>query len=168
MEKEIRRHDPEYRRQAIIMLVALYASAAILGVMVIFWGRPWLKDYLAALEHRQALSFLSWAMSLVCLGFLPLWAYIYLHGRKIIVSECYPAPNVKVIRDTEVIRGERAVSRGRLLVRVAFILAVLSILAAMYFPYWLNKLAASQGRFQRTPGHGLLVKQSAVSGQRSV
>jgi hypothetical protein len=165
MEKEIRYADLEYRHRALIKFTVLYVAAAVFGTVVIVWGRPWMQSYLDALEPRTALHLLSWSMSLVCLSFLPLCAFIYLQGRKIIVSECYPTPGARVIRDTEVIRGGRAVKRGRLLVKVALFLGVLAILAAGYFPYWLNNLAASQKRFQNPPGHGLLVQLSAVSGQ---
>jgi ferric-dicitrate binding protein FerR (iron transport regulator) len=168
MEKEIRRADPQYRRQAIIKLAILCGAAAIFGTAVIVWGRPWMQDYLTGLEPRQALRLIIWSLSLVWLSFLPLCAFIYLQGRKIILSECYPAPETRVLRDIEVIRGQRAVARGRLLVRFALILAALALVAAVCFPYWLNRLAASQKRFQKPPGHGLLVLRSAVGGQQSV
>lgn len=168
MEKEIRRADAQYRRQAIIKLTVVYVAAAIFGAVVIVWGRPWMQSYLASLEPRQGLRLLTWSLSLVCLSFLPLCLFIYIQGRKIILSECYPAPGTKVIRDTEVVRGQRAVARGRLLVKFALVLGALALLAAVYFPYWLNNLAASQKRFQKPPGHGLLVLQSAVGGQQSV
>lgn len=163
MDQEIRRVDPEHRRRAIVLLTIFYAAAAVFGVGFIGWGRPWLQDCLAALEPHRALRLLSWALSLACLSFLPLAAFIYFQGHKIIVSACYPAPGTKVIRDTEVIRGPRAVSRGRLLVKIAWLLAALALLAAAYLPYWLNDLAASRERLQRLPRHGLLVEQSAVS-----
>ncbi len=165
MEKEIRRVDSDYRRRAMIKLAALYVAVAVFGAVVIIWGRPWMQSYLGALETRIALRLLSCSMILVCLSFLPLCAFLYLQGRKIILSECYPAPGVKVLRDTEVIRGQKAVNRGRLLVRIAITIAILAILAAWYFPYWLNNLAASQKRLHHPSGHGLLVQLSAGGSQ---
>jgi hypothetical protein len=122
-----------------------------------------MRDYLATLEPPQALRLLSLSLSLVCLSFLPLCAVIFAQGRKIMVSECYPAPGTKVLWDTEVIRVQKAVSRGRLLVRLALLMAVLAILAAGYFPLSLNNQAASQKRFQSPRGHGLLVERSAAN-----
>jgi|UniRef100_A0A7C3SIT0 O-antigen/teichoic acid export membrane protein len=159
MEKEIRRANKEYRRKTIFRLLLLGAAAAVFSTFLILWGHPFLKAYLETLEPEQALHLLTWSLALIPLSFLPLCAIIFLQGRKIIRSECYPPPGAKVIRDTVVVRGEKAIARGRLLVGLALALALLALLAAVYFPYWLNRLAASQKQLP-TPGHGQLARSA--------
>lgn len=155
MEKEILRADGEYRRKFIVRISILYIAAAAVGGALIVWGHPWMKGYLKTLEPRAALTFITWSLMGLFLSILPLCGFIFWQGRKIMVSERFPAPGTKVLRDTEVIRGARAVARGRLLVGVSLVLACLALAAAFYFPYWLNELAASQKRFQQSsPGHG--------------
>ncbi len=158
MEKEILRADKGYRRKTFARLTILGVAAAAFCGALILWGHPWMRGYLETLEPGQALRLLTWTSALVPLTFLPVCALIYWQGRKIIRTACFPPPGTRVIRDTVVIRGAGAVARGRLLVGLALTLALLSLLAALYFPYRLNCLAASQKRFQKPlSGHGLLI-----------
>lgn len=157
MEKEILRADKDYRRRTIIRLTLFAVAAATFSLALIFWGHPWLKGRLDTLEPTRALRLLTWSSALVSLSFLPVCALIFRQGRRILRSGCYPPPGTKVIRDTVVIRGAGAVARGRLLVGLALVLTLTSLFAAVYFPYWLNRLAASQKRFPEPAGHGQLV-----------
>jgi len=158
MEKEILRADGEYRRKFIVRISLLYIAAAAVGGALIFWGHPWMKGYLKTLEPSAALTLITRSLMGIFLSILPVCGFIFWQGRKIIVSERFPVPGAKVMRDTEVIRGARAVARGRLLVGMSLVLACLALVAAFYFPYWINELAASQKRFQQSsPGHGQLV-----------
>ncbi len=158
MEKEILRADGEYRRKFLIKITILYTVALALGCLLIFWGRPWLKSYLDSLEPRAALNFITWSLIVIFLSILPISAFLFRFGQKIVRAERFPPPGTKVIRDTEVLRGGRAVARGRLFIGIALVVAILAVGSAVFFPYWLNKLAASQQRLQKpTPGHGLLV-----------
>lgn len=158
MEKEILRADSEYRRKFIIKITILYTLALAVGCLLIFWGRPWLKGYLGSLEPRAALNFITWFLIGIFLSILPISAFLFRFGQKIVRAERFPPPGSKVIRDTEVLRGDRAVARGRLFIGIALVVAALALGSAVFFPYWLNKLAAPQQRFQKsTSGHGLLV-----------
>jgi hypothetical protein len=157
MEKEILPANKEYRRKFIVRITVLCIVALVLGCVLILWGHPWMKRYLETLEPRRGLRLITWSLALIFLSILPICVFIFLQGRKIMRSERFPPPGTKVIRDTEVIRGERAIARGRLLVGAALVLACLALVAAVYVPYWLNKLAATQKRFQKPAGHGQLV-----------
>lgn len=158
MEKEILHADSRYRRKFIVKITVLSSVALAMGALLIFWGRPWLKGYLETLEPGAALNLLTWSLVCIFLSFLPLSASLFWLGRKIVRAGRFPLPGAKVIRDTEVLRGGRAIARGRLLMGVALVTAGLALGGAVYFPYWLNKLAASQKRFPKSPpGHGQLV-----------
>ncbi|MDI6853500.1 MAG: hypothetical protein QME75_07860 [Deltaproteobacteria bacterium] len=158
MEKEILQGDGDYRRKFIVKTAILYTVALAAGCLLIFWGRPWLRSYLDGLEPRAALNFLTWSLTIIFLSILPVCAFFFRFGQKIVRAQRFPLPGTKVIRDTEVLRGDRAVARGRLFIGIALVVAALALVSAVFFPYWLNRLAASQPRFQKTtPGHGLLV-----------
>jgi hypothetical protein len=158
MEKEILRADSEYRRKFVVKYTILYTAALAAGCLLIFWGRPWLKSYLEGLEPGAALHFINWSITGIFLSILPISAFLFRFGQKIVRAERFPPPGTKVIRDTEVLRGGKAIARGRLFIGIALVVAVLALGSAVFFPYWLNKLAASQPRFQQfTPGHGQLV-----------
>ena len=53
--------------------------------------------------------------------------YLWIVGSKIIAARRYPAPGIKVIRDTIVTSGPRAAMHGRLLRYIAVFLGVLSL-----------------------------------------
>ena len=46
----------------------------------------------------------------------------------------------RVIRDTKVIEGDAAVTRGRLVTTLAVILFAFSLLGGLYFPHYLGRL----------------------------
>ncbi|MBW1992180.1 MAG: hypothetical protein JRI59_08710 [Deltaproteobacteria bacterium] len=158
MEKEILRADPEYRRKMLVVMAVVYLTAVTMTGALIFWGHPWMKGYLATLEPKAGLRLITWLLIGIFLSFLPLCGYIFRQGRRIIVSECFPAPGTRVIRDTEVIRGKGAVTRGRLLVGAAILMAFLALAAAVGLPYWLHCLTDSPKKNPKPPSRrGLLV-----------
>jgi uncharacterized BrkB/YihY/UPF0761 family membrane protein len=55
-----------------------------------------------------------------------------------------PAPGTIFFTDMILFQGEKAVNRGRTIVVAAFVTIVLSLIGAIYFSYYLGKLAGLQ------------------------
>ena len=117
MEPEIIKADKSYRR----MLFSSYLA----GLALIFaaW-RYLLPPCLDAFTHLKAPGYFFVAEFIVIV-FLLLFAipavFLIRTGKKIIRSERFPFPGMKVIHDTKLITGARAVFRGKALVRLGYV-----------------------------------------------
>jgi hypothetical protein len=128
-------------------ILFIYAIVVCIGLLIIGWGLPWMQDYLRSLPPAEALQFLKVVLILLFLGVLPMAFYLWSFGRKVMSSERFPPPHVRVLRDTEVLVGEPARTRGRVIVAIALLLAFLSLFGALYVPYLIDKAStlSSQG-----------------------
>jgi hypothetical protein len=130
-QPEIIKADVSFRRR----LFSSYLAALALGF--IGW-RYILPACLDAFNHASGPAYFVFAEFSVII-FLVLFAvpavYLIRTGRKIIRSEQFPFPGMKVIRDTEIITGSRALFRGRLLVRLGYVSIGFSVAGsvAMHF-----------------------------------
>jgi hypothetical protein len=77
-----------------------------------------LSDWVLADPGSSAQRLKLVLLLLAALLLAPLFAfaaYLWSLGGKVVRAQEFPPPGVRVIRDTPVVSGERAVSRGRLL-----------------------------------------------------
>lgn len=114
---EVRRADPTARRTAILILVVGTCIGALLIVAFARYRVP-LSDWVLADPGSSAQRLKLVLLLLAALLLAPLFAfaaYLWSLGGKVVRAQEFPPPGVRVIRDTPVVSGERAVSRGRLL-----------------------------------------------------
>ena len=113
----VRRADPAARWTAALVLVAGTCIGAFLLVAFTYYRTP-LSDWVLAdpgsSARRVKLVFLLPA-ALLLAPLLALAVYLWALGGKVIRAREFPPPGLRVIRDTPIVTGERAVSRGRLL-----------------------------------------------------
>ena len=123
MSGEIRKADPNYRRKvklAAVMGLVLLAALYAVGREVLPSVERWIVAVPAAVLAVLPLLFFA--------------AYFMRLAGRVFESGCFPPPGVRVLRDTEVLRGEAAARRGRLLrlFAVLLITAGVVLVAAMW------------------------------------
>lgn len=136
---ELRKADPEARRQALLIVVA-GALVGVLCLLAIERYRDPLLDWISAEPAASAQRFrrvLLAAAALLTLPLLGIAAYLWALGRRIEAAAAFPPPGMRVIRDTPVVSGASAVSRGRWLKR----LALICVIAALALGWMLWRLA---------------------------
>ena len=121
---QIERADPRARRRA-VALVTIGAA----GGLLVFWGvqsrlpalQAWIAEdpAQAPLRLRLIASGLAAAVAVPTLLFA---AYFWRLGDRVICSNRFPPPGMRVIRDTVVWHGDSARRRGRILQGLALIL----------------------------------------------
>jgi MFS family permease len=136
MKQEIIRADRRYRRR----MVGVFLVIVCLGAAVIGWGLPWAERALARQQVETVLRVLQTALLAVFLGLAALGLYVYRIGRCVMEQERFPPANHRVIRDTRLIQGEGARTRGRLLVFFAFLMVFMGLFGAFYVPHVLDEL----------------------------
>lgn len=112
---EVRRADPAARRQAAVVV----AVAIVVGVLLIaaleryrIPLRDWvLADPEKSAERLNAIIFVLAALLVAPL--LGLAAYLWSLGGRILRARAFPPPGLRVVRDTQVVTGEAAISKGR-------------------------------------------------------
>jgi hypothetical protein len=142
MMTEIRKADPVARRRALwqVVLGAAVGAALILGLERCRAPlRDWLLSEPAELPRRVRLV-LFIAGSLVSVPLIALAMYLWAMGARVIRAGEFPPPGYAVIRDTPVLVGTAAVSRGRSLKALALSLAAGAALWWLLLWWWVGAL----------------------------
>jgi hypothetical protein len=141
---DIRKADAVFRRQAI----ALLAGALCAGVLLIagferYQGElaEWVRADAARTALRLELVFGVFAVVLLT-PLLAMASYLRALGRRAVRTREFPPPGFRVIRDTPIVRGFDAVTRGRSLRGVAVFLTASAVLVFLFL--W--RLAALASR----------------------
>ena len=137
MNEEIIPADRTYRKTLFIVYLVL----VLIGGALIGWVLPWAQDYLEGLEAEKALDLIKVALVGLFLSIVPLGAYLFTAGRKMMRYERFPPPGMRVITDTKVVEGEKVKFRGRVVVVLSLALILLGLLGALYSFYWIDQLA---------------------------
>ncbi len=116
-------------------------ALVFVGVVLIGWVLPWAEEYLEGLEARKALGSIKVALVVLFLSIVPLAAYLFTIGRKMMKYERFPPPGMKVITDNKVVEGENAKFRGQVVVVLSLVLTFLGLLGALYSSYLIDQLA---------------------------
>jgi hypothetical protein len=141
---EIRKADPEARRRAILMVV----FGATIGALLIagfghFRGslHEWLVSDPAETAFRARVVVCA-AAFLLAAPLIAFTVYLWLLGVKVVRAQQYPPPGLRVIRDTPVISGPGAVTRGQAIQVVAVCLGLSAVVLCLFF-WWLTSTAGT-------------------------
>ena len=130
---EIRRADPAARRHTVLFVVL----GALAGTLLLFGFehyriplRDWVLSEPEKLAHRLKLVFLV-SVAVLSAPLVAFAVYLWSLGAKVLRVEQFPPPGYRVIRDTPVIGGQAAMSRGRGLQMLALCLGAASALLCL-------------------------------------
>jgi hypothetical protein len=118
---EIRRADPAARRRAVLIIILGALGGALVLVAFERYRNP-LSDWVLS-EPGASAQRVKWVFlflgTLVSAPLLAYAVYLWSFGARVLRAREFPPSGYPVIRDTPVITGEAAVSRGRLLKALA-------------------------------------------------
>ena len=123
---EVRRADPAFRRLVIVALVISTCVGALLIAAFERYRTP-LSEWILAdpgVPARRLTTIFRLLAALVLAPLLAFVAYLWSLGNRVVQAREFPPPGLRVIRDTPVITGERAASRGRVLKVLASVCCV--------------------------------------------
>ena len=132
---DVRRSDVSFQRLVFLLLVAGTAAAALLlGAFDRY--RDTLVEWVTADAGRSArrieLIFAAFAVLLLA-PIVAIAAYLSSLGRRAARAQEYPPPGFRVLRDTPIIRGHEALSKGRSLQGIAVFLSAAAVLIGLLF-----------------------------------
>lgn len=109
---EIQPADPASRRKLVVWL-SLFLLVTLLSQSIIQGFTHWLAE-----DPERVRDYFGRIVGAIALVFSPLFVfgyYAWQMGVAVIRAKRFPPPGMKVIKDTVVIKGRKAVSRGRAL-----------------------------------------------------
>jgi hypothetical protein len=133
-EVEIQPADPAARARALwLVLVILILGGALLVALYFHEERisEWAREHLFQLAQQPTFLFLvAFVLMLPLVGAA---VHVYRLAGRVVTSQRMPPPGQKVIKDTPIITGSKAVRQGRSMQVIAVLMAVIGIL----FPFGL-------------------------------
>jgi hypothetical protein len=136
MEQEILKADKQYRAR---LLTAYLIGIAVLSLCLCF-GLPRYLAYLDKLRIKNMLDLAEISVMVFFACFIGPACYCVVVGRRIMVFKRFPYHGQKVIRDTKIIEGKKAVTRGRMLFFLGIIAIIILIAGAARSHYFFDKL----------------------------
>jgi hypothetical protein len=133
LESDIVRVDKRYRRN----LFSAYLVIIISALIVWNFGRPPLVLYVNNLPNKQRIETIETVEHIIMLLFIPAALYLVNIGRKVCRFKAFPYPGMRVIRDTVIIRGRKALFRGRSMIVLGAIMIVM-VIASMIINHYLT------------------------------
>jgi hypothetical protein len=134
---EILKADRNYKRKCF----KIYLLLAVIGGVLIAFGLPRFKQFVASRPPEEAVSIL--ANSLVAtqlLVFVPFGIYNCLFAWRVLKSEQFPPPGQKVFKDTLIHRGVKAKRRSYVLLGGGVFMLAFTLFFTLIFPPVINEL----------------------------
>ena len=137
---EFQKADPAARRQAILLVIFGAAVGALLIAAFEHFREPfreWLLSEPAETARRAKLAMYvsGFVVSAPVIAFA---IYLWLLGARVLRAQQFPPPRFRVIRDTPVVGGHGAVTRGHALQILAVFLGLSAGLLWLFF-WWIAR-----------------------------
>jgi len=141
-QERVIKADKKTRALAVLICIVW----ACVGVALIEWVLPWGQEQLERAEPGQASRVMQLLVGFIFLSVIPFAAYLFWFSLRAVAHRQMPPPGTRVIRDTKLLEGDKAVTRGRLIMLMALLLVVLGLLGGLYLPYKIGKAFSDQIR----------------------
>jgi hypothetical protein len=134
--QEIIKADKKYRNKLFLVYILCITA---LGLGLWLGLRPFLH-YLDHLNFSPLMNVSEACIMLFLLCIIGPSCFLIYVGRKIIISRRMPYPGQKVIHDTKLLEGKKAVLRGRMLLYLGIAAIVISLAGAARSHYIFEKM----------------------------
>jgi len=131
------------------LVIGICVISVLVVLVLMQWVLPRGVRYLERQEPRIILWVLEAGTAVIFLSVVPMAIYLYCFGRRVVRHRQLPPPGTRVVVDTKLIEGDRAVTRGRIVMALAVVLFALGLFCGLYFPYRLEQLFGA--RLQKNP-----------------
>ena len=123
-----------------MLVILVYIVAVLVLAVLLRWILPWSQGRLEQAEPEVMLRIIRIVIAFIFLSIVPFGVYLCRFGWRVIKYRQMPPPGTKVIVDTKVLEGDKAVTRGRLIIAISILLIMLGLYGGLYFPYKLGKV----------------------------
>jgi energy-coupling factor transporter transmembrane protein EcfT len=117
--------DKKYRKN----LFNVYLIGISIVIAFWHWGIPVINNFIQELPIKKEVETLEILAHVLLLLFFAPAVYLIYIGRKIRKHSLLPYPGMRVIRDTHVLKGKKAVVRGNILIILGITMICTAILS---------------------------------------
>jgi hypothetical protein len=147
-EKAIKMIKADKRVRTLIILA--YIVAVLVMVVLLVWILPLGSGNLEQVEPEVMLRIIRIVIAFIFLSIIPFGLYMCRLVWQVVKHKQIPPPGTKVIIDTKILEGDKAVTRGKIIIAVSLVLIIVGFYGGLYFPYKLGKVFGEKIN-QRTP-----------------
>lgn len=115
--------DRIYRRN----LFGAYILAIVVGVALVKWVAPVAIGYVSNLPNKERVETLEILKHVALLFFIPPALYLIHIGKTVCRYKSMPYPGMRVIHDTKVVTGKKALWRGRSMILLGVVLIAMVV-----------------------------------------
>jgi UDP-N-acetylmuramyl pentapeptide phosphotransferase/UDP-N-acetylglucosamine-1-phosphate transferase len=133
-------------KRARMLFIIAWIVCVCVGVALIRWALPWGQGQLEQAEPATTLLAIQIAIGLIFLSTIPFSVYLFRLGLRTVRCRQMPPPGTRVIKDTKVLEGDKAVTRGWLMMAIALVLIALGLAGGLCLPYKIGKAFGEQIR----------------------
>ena len=126
------------------LIILAYIAAVLVMVVLLVWILPWGEGKLEQTEPEVMLWIIRIVIAFIFLSIIPFGLYMCRFGWKVIKHKQMPPPGTKVIVDTKIIEGKKAVTSGKIIIAISLVLIIVGLYGGLYFPYKLGKVFGEQ------------------------
>jgi len=140
---EVQKADPAARRQALLLIVFATATGALLFAAFEHYREPfreWLLSEPAETARRARLAVYVSA-SVLSAPLIAFAIYLWLLGARVLRAQQFPPPGFRVIRDTPLVGGGGAITRGRVMQILAVCLGLGAAILCLFFVWLARKIS---------------------------
>ena len=131
-------------KRARMLFILAWIACGCAGMALIGWVLPWGQGQLEKAEPAKALLAIQIAIGFIFLSVIPISVYLFQLGLRAVAHRQMPPPGTRVIKNTKVLEGDKAVTRGRLMMVLALLLVMLGLAGGLYLPYKIGKAFGEQ------------------------
>lgn len=126
------------------IIILAYIVAVLVMVVLLVWILPLSSGKLEQTEPEVMLRIIRIVIAFIFLSIVPLGLYMFRLGWRVIKHKQMPPPGTKVIMDTKILDGDKAVTRGKIIITISLVLIIVGLYGGLYFPYKLKKMFGEQ------------------------
>jgi hypothetical protein len=132
------------------LIILAYIVAVLVVVVLVVWILPLGRGKLEQTEPEVMLRIIQIVIAFIFLSIVPFGLYMFRLGWRIIKHTQMPPLGTKVIVDTKVLEGDKAVTRGKIIIAVSLVLIIVGFYGGLYFPFKLGKVFGEKINRQST------------------
>jgi hypothetical protein len=125
-------------------LFSVYIFLLCTGFLFFYFIFPFLLQKFRNLESSSYYNVAEITLTAFLLFFIAPACYLISIGRKIKHSAQFPFPGMKVLRDTKVLSGHKAIFRGKMLIYLGYFACIISVVSSIHVYFIIHKILSSE------------------------
>ncbi len=140
MDQDFIAADKQYRNRFLLITIGIIIVLSLILCFVF----PAFQDWLTKMEPEKGMKVIATALFILFILPIPLGFKMLSISNRILRDQCYPPEGMRVLFDTNIIRGDKAKLRAYVFLLLAFLIFFISIFCAFSVQIFLKILTTTR------------------------